>query len=307
MWVNSNESVLTGNAVIIWNGLTKPDTVKSEKGDYLSWNLRVAMPSHAPEFAELEALRQKGLRESNKKEVSVASPGNNPVSDIDLAKFPELQGHKAFSASTTTGAPEVYDAHGNILSPMEYGPMIYNGCIVRLMVNSYAYANKQKGINFGVQGVQIIDATAPRLSIGASGPASEVVRSAFMTAPSAAAPSAPPAPGQSAAFPPAGWAAHPTSPGYFFCGQEVLTEAELRAKFAPPAAPTAPPAPPSPPPAPAAPTPPPAPHTSYMDPGAPPAPAAFPPVGWWAHPGVPGSFYNAQNEVLTEAQLRARG
>ena len=39
-------------------------------------------------------------------------------------------------------------------------------------------------------------------------------------APSAAAP---------AVFPPAGWTAHPT-PGYFYKGQEVLTEAQLRAQ-----------------------------------------------------------------------------
>lgn len=57
-----------------------------------------------------------------------------------------------------------------------------------------------------------------------------------------AAPAAPPAP---VAFPPADWTPHPTSPGYFYKGQEVLTEAELRAKMAPavPAAPATPAAP----------------------------------------------------------------
>lgn len=306
MWVNEGNSVLTGNVVIIWNGLTKPDTVSSDKGDYQSWNLRVASPAHAPEMAELEALRQKALRESTKKEVSVSVPGNNPVSDIDASKFPELPGHKAFSASTKMGAPDVFDVNGNLLSPMEYGPMIYNGCVVRLMVDAYAYANKQKGINFGLQGVQIIDAQAPRLSIGASGPGTDTVRSAFMGGGAAQTPppaptAAPAAPG---AFPPAGWLAHPSAAGFFYQGNEVLSEADLRAKYpaAPPAAPSAPPAPPA---APAAPTPPPAPHTSYMEPPAP--PAAFPPTGWWPHPQLPGSFYNAQNEVLTEAQLRARG
>lgn len=32
------------------------------------------------------------------------------------------------------------------------------------------------------------------------------------------------------AFPPAGWTLHPSAPGYYYCGQEVLTEAALRAK-----------------------------------------------------------------------------
>jgi hypothetical protein len=42
--------------------------------------------------------------------------------------------------------------------------------------------------------------------------------------------------------PPVGWTPHPSAPGYFYMGQEVLTEAQLKAKFAaPPAVPTAPP------------------------------------------------------------------
>lgn len=46
-------------------------------------------------------------------------------------------------------------------------------------------------------------------------------------------PAAPPPPVPApvpAAFPPAGWAQHPTNPTYYFKGQEVLTEAQLRAR-----------------------------------------------------------------------------
>lgn len=51
----------------------------------------------------------------------------------------------------------------------------------------------------------------------------------------------PPAP---IAFPPADWTPHPDAPGYFYKGQEVLSEADLRKKLVPvPAATSAPPAP----------------------------------------------------------------
>lgn len=51
-----------------------------------------------------------------------------------------------------------------------------------------------------------------------------------------------------AVFPPAGWTPHPQAPGYFYQGQEVLSEADLRARVSPPAAPAAPavPVPPQP-------------------------------------------------------------
>ena len=299
---HDDSHVITCDGVVIWEAITKPDI--NESSGNQSWNLRIAVMPNAPEVAELEQLRQKALRDSNKKGVSVANPGNNPISAIDAEKFPELPGRVCFSAGTIQGAPPVMDANGAELAPLSYGPKLYNGTVVRLLVHAYAYENKQRGINFGLDGVQIIDGNAPRLSIGAARMAKDAVKAAFG---GVAAPSAAPAPGAvSVDFPPAGWLVHPTAAGFFYCGQEVLSEADLRAKF--PAAPpvsTQPPAPPSPP---AAPAPPPAPHTGYMEPPAPPAaPAAFPPAGWWAHPGVPGSFYNAQNEVLTEAALRARG
>lgn len=294
--------VITGNGVIIWEAVTKPDP-KDDGGQ--SWNLRIAVPANAPELAELEALRQKALRDSNKKGVTVANPGNNPISDIDPVKFPELPGHKCFSAGTIQGAPPVYDANGAELQPMSYGPKMYNGTVVRLVVHAYAYENKQKGVNFGLDGVQIIDGAAPRLSIGAAGMAKDEVKAAFGGAPAGANPPPPPAAGGSDKWPPEGWWAHPQAPGSFYnASNEVLTEAQLRAKFTPP-----PPAAnnPPPPPPPAAGNPPPPPHTGYMEPTPPPPAPKFPPEGWWAHPQAPGSFYNASNEVLTEAELRARG
>lgn len=51
----------------------------------------------------------------------------------------------------------------------------------------------------------------------------------------------PPPAAPAAVFPPAGWTAHPQAPGYFYAGTEVLTEADLRARFtAPVGLPTAP-------------------------------------------------------------------
>lgn len=103
----------------------------------------------------------------------------------------------------------------------------------------------------------------------------------------------PMAPAPVAAFPPAGWLPHPQAPGCFYSGQEVLTEADLRARFAPVAAPVAPPVAMPPPVAPAPPMPPAAPV------------ADFPPVGWMPHPQSPGFFYTATGQVMSEADLRA--
>lgn len=71
---------------------------------------------------------------------------------------------------------------------------------------------------------------------------------AFAPPAAAPAPAAPP-PAPAAAFPPAGWTKHPNSPEHYYKGQEVLTEAQLRAQMvaaAPaPAFPSAPAVPPT--------------------------------------------------------------
>lgn len=63
----------------------------------------------------------------------------------------------------------------------------------------------------------------------------------------------PPPPPVQSTFPPAGWNLHPSAPGYYYAGQEVLSEADLRARYAP--APPPPPVVAAPPPPPVAATP----------------------------------------------------
>lgn len=253
MAFHDDKHVISMEGVVIWDGLTKPDAIESDPGKF-SHNLRIAFKPGCPEQAELEKLVQDALAASQEFKGVMPHGGNHPISVIDPAKFPELPGHMAFSAGTRLGAPPVYDMNGAELQPMQYGRMIYNGTVVRLLVHAYAYNNKQKGVNFGLDGVQIVDATAPRLSIGAAGLDKGQVASAFSKPGAAPATSAAPAvpgattpppavpytgyadapavPGVPAApaWPPVGWTQHPSNPQYWFMGQEVITETELRAR-----------------------------------------------------------------------------
>ena len=97
-----------------------------------------------------------------------------------------------------------------------------------------------------VKGYKALDASA---AVAGGAPASGAPAWATSAAPAVSAPVAAPAiptPTQpavpapaapvAAPFPPAGWTPHPEAPGYFYQGQEVLTEAALRARVAPPVA-----------------------------------------------------------------------
>lgn len=94
----------------------------------------------------------------------------------------------------------------------------------------------------GQGGASPTNGAATAAQAAAFGGATAPVNGAATIAPATVAPATVAA--APAAFPPEGWVAHPSAPGYFYKGQEVLTEAQLREKFpaqqAAPAAPVAP-------------------------------------------------------------------
>lgn len=250
---NGKVYVLSMPGVVIWNGLTTPDKIEAKDGkpEGQSWNLRLAVDSSAPEMAELNKIVADCFA-ANK--TMLPNAGNHPVSPIDESKWAEhgLSGKVCFSASTRVGAPPVYGADGSELPPAVYGKQIYNGCIVKVLVNCYPYNNKQKGVNFGIEGVQIVDSNAPRIQLGEGGLAKSAIAGIMGggKAPAAqpAAADVPPTPVddvppppvhtdymETKPFPPEGWKAHPKSPGWFYevaNATNMKKEAELRALFA---------------------------------------------------------------------------
>jgi hypothetical protein len=257
------DHVITATGVVIWDGITSPDAIvrDGQNTGKFNHNLRIAVPAGAPENAELQKLVEQTLAGSTVQGVSLTNPGNNPISNVDTSKFPELPGHVCFTAGTQLGAPPVVDVNGKELQAMQYGKMLYNGAKVKLLVHAYPYNNKQKGVNFGLDGIQIIDCnpqTAPRLAIGSAGMNASQVAGAFgggsRTAPPVEAnhqqqqqeagqyhgyteaPPAPPAddapPPAPVEWPPEGWKPNPNGPGWWYntTTKEQLKEADLRAR-----------------------------------------------------------------------------
>lgn len=135
-------------------------------------------------------------------------------------------------------------------------------------------------------------APAPKVEEPAAPPAIPASQQVIENPPAPVAEAAKPSPEKSpkekALY--AGWADHPSAPGYMYLGQEVLLEADVLAKFA--ADPT-----------PAVPAPPPAPEPEPVvahDPI-----AAAQADGWLAHPSAPGYHYKGQ-EVVADGDLAAK-
>jgi hypothetical protein len=197
--VNDGKSVVTCDAVILWDGITRPETDTYD--GVPAYNIKVALPQNAAEVTELETLCNTTLQHSEFKG-AMPQGGNWPIASLDLAKFPadaaRLTGMVGVNAKSKY-VPQVYDANGQVLQPMQYGQMLYPGAVVRVLVGCYAFNNKSKGLAFSLDGIMIVDAVnAPKLSVGGGMTESEK-RNAFFggasaptTAPSAAPTMTPP-------------------------------------------------------------------------------------------------------------------
>lgn len=319
--------VIAGPALVLWDGITRPETKTDEKkgGTFQQYSLKVAIDSRTLDVQELDQICKTALLNDSKFKGQLPPGGNWPLMPIAATDYEgKLPSHIAFN-SKTRSLPPIYDANMQQLPPNVYGSMFYAGATVRVIVNAYSFDQKSKGIAFGLSGIQIIDATTPRLPVGGVDAAAAFGAVGAPMAPPLAAPGLPPAPGAPMAPPLAAPLPAPAGPVYTMtAAANGLTREQYHASnwtddmmvangimtitTPAPAAPGLPPAPGgmAPPPVGAAPT---APNMAILTPPAPAPAAPVPPaapVGYTMTAKANG-LTREQFVGWTDEQLRAQG
>ncbi|UNA02189.1 ssDNA-binding protein [Alteromonas phage vB_AmaS-R9Y3] len=158
--------------IVVWDGVTQPETQQQgANAGKPKWTLKVVFPPQCSDLPLYDQLAQKRLRESKFKG-NLPAGGRMPIGQVQPGEFNDLfPGWLVISFKTTLRAPDVYDENGQLLDPMQYGNMIYNGQKVNVLAHCYDYDNAgNKGISAGLDGIQIIaSANAQRLNIGGGG------------------------------------------------------------------------------------------------------------------------------------------
>ena len=172
---NDGSVVFTCPGRTLWDGINNPKV--NEKENYTQHSLKIAIPENSVEKMELEQLATKALAESEFKGVLPVG-GSWPIRQIEMAKFgdsaPLLAGHVAINAGTYNGVPPVYSADNKKLSSIQASQMLYPGAIVKLLVSAKSFNNVSKGIKYQLEGIMIVDATAPKLDVSGGMSESEV-------------------------------------------------------------------------------------------------------------------------------------
>ena len=160
---HDDKHVISGDAVIMWDGVTRPET--ADDGTKV-FSLKVALVNNDPTLAELNKIATDCLGASKFKG-NMPPGGIWPFQVVDPTAFEGmLPSHISINSKTRRGAPQVFDLHGQELNPMHYAALLYPGAIVRVLVHTYDFDNVQKGVAFGLDGIQLVNVEAPRLPVG---------------------------------------------------------------------------------------------------------------------------------------------
>ena len=217
MALHGDKHVISGVGIILWDGVTNPD--ENDAGQKV-WNLKVAWPATAPEVAELQALATAEFQAGIFKGAWPAG-GIWPISESKPNEFEgAINGHVVSNLKTYNGAPEVY-YNKQRLTPEQYQGLLYPGAKVKVMVHAFSYNKKSKGVSLGLDGIEVIDASTPRLPgtggvnvAAAFGGTPTPATSAFAPGGAPGAPGAPvpPAAAPGGGFTPVGAPAAPGTP-----------------------------------------------------------------------------------------------
>lgn len=206
---------------VVWDGVTRPEVNDS---GVKKWNLKVVINPTSPDVMLLNQLASAKLASSEFRGVLPAG-GYMPVGTAAATEFGGMFTGWAVVNAKTQRPPNVFSEDGSPLDPMQYGPLLYPGQRVDVVVSLYAYNNKSKGIAASLDGFAIItSAAAPRLEIGGAGVDVSAAFGAGAPAPQqnhAAAPPPPP--------PPAGIAPPPPPPAPPAVKSNGFTVAQLLA------------------------------------------------------------------------------
>lgn len=163
MAIFQEKAVITGNGIVVWDGITNPE--RKDDGTIIH-SLKVAFDPGQPEIAEIHQIATSVLNEGQFRG-NLPPGGHWPVNNCDGIKIEgKLAGKVEINPKSRKGAPQVFDANGQLLDPMQYNAMLYPGAIVQVLVHAFDFNQKTKGVGLGLDGVKIIDATAPRLPVG---------------------------------------------------------------------------------------------------------------------------------------------
>ena len=155
--------------VIVWDGITRPDTDPANPAK-VKYNVKVVVPPTAPDLAVFGQLANNTLQYS-KFRGTLPAGGLMPLGQTKPGEFGDQFPGWAVISAKTFYMPDVYDESGVRMDPMAFTPLLYGGQRIDILVHCYEYDKAgNRGIATGLDAFAIIaSANAQRQDFGGGG------------------------------------------------------------------------------------------------------------------------------------------
>lgn len=161
------KSVKIDGGTVVWDGIKSPEQITPTSGSpFTKYTLKIVVPPNSPDLAILDQLGRTCLQESVFKG-QLPAGGHWIMKQAGAHEFNGLFPGWWVVNGITYQPPQVFDEQGNILNAMQYGPALFPGQQVNMLVSAKDYNEKSKGIKAQLEGFQIVaSANAQPISVG---------------------------------------------------------------------------------------------------------------------------------------------
>ena len=166
MPLHENSVILEGG-IVVWEGVKNPEVKTGANNEPFSkYGLKIVLPPNSRDLPLLDQLAQQCLQNCQFKG-RLPAGAHWIMKQVGPGEFNDLFPGWWCVNGITYRAPQVYDESGNLLQPMQYGPLLYTGQRVDLLVSPKDYNEQSKGIKAQLEGVRIIvSANAQPVQLG---------------------------------------------------------------------------------------------------------------------------------------------
>jgi hypothetical protein len=165
--LNENHCLVHG--FVVWDGVSRAETL-DDGGKKFS--VKIAVDPNDPQaIQELHNLEQQQIN-SGQFKGNLPAGAHRAIGQVSgNEKLSEwFNGYYIINA-VTYQAPQIVDANsGQDMQPMAWGPKLYTGARIGVIVSPREYNNKQKGVGWWLSGIGIYpNDQSPQLNIGGGG------------------------------------------------------------------------------------------------------------------------------------------
>ena len=140
--------------IIVWDAITRPDPVPNDP-TAKSYAVKIVVDNRDPDVALLNQMATTVLAAHPVFKGVLPAGGRWAITPVNPTDYDGLFPNHVEINCKSRRPPDIRDENGRQLDPMQYGPLMFTGQNIDVVVHTYAYNTASKGVAAGLDGLII--------------------------------------------------------------------------------------------------------------------------------------------------------